>query len=190
MKTENSFNLFKNKEVKKFCPEWKKILIFSYPWFILAMAFNHTSRILISTCLENPFILEQHKPRDPNSLLMKSWIVMLASCSNTNLDGRAKFKTPCGSSLASTVRTAAYPWASSRAIPAGGTPKNVREESTSDLVLAFNHWKYNLTLWNMKVIKSVLFTSLRNLQVNKNHIPFFFQVEDHEFLHFIYYCHY
>lgn len=63
-----------------------------------------------------------YKPRDPNSLLIKSWTVLFSSGSKTTLDEEAKFSSPCGSSLASTVRTASYPWLSKTAAPAGETP--------------------------------------------------------------------
>lgn len=63
-----------------------------------------------------------YKPRDPNSLLIKSWTVLFSSGSKTTLDGEAKFSTPCGSSLASTVRIASYPWLSKTAAPEGETP--------------------------------------------------------------------
>lgn len=68
------------------------------------------------------FLMELYKPRDPNSLLIKSWAVLFSSGIKTTLDGEAKFKTPCGSSLASTVRTASYPWLSKTAAPEEDTP--------------------------------------------------------------------
>lgn len=74
--------------------------------------FQYTTSIVVT--------LDQ--PKDPNSRLIKSWMVLLASWVNTVLEEGAKLSSPCGSSLASTVRTASYPCSSRTAAPGPEIP--------------------------------------------------------------------